>query len=132
MTEPAAEHLPEPAPGRSRITAQRAKAAAAAPYPASAELAEQSPLGRMLLRSLLRSQLRLALTVGGGFLVLLCAVPLTFALIPALNQISFGGIPLLWLVLGAGLYPIAWISAWLYQRTAERNEATFRDLVSGK
>ena len=42
------------------------------------------------------------------------------------------GIPFDWLLLGAGIYPVIGLSAWLYIRTAARNEARYRDLAEDK
>lgn len=124
--------LPPPAPGRTRVRAQRSRTLTAGNFPVSREVAEQSGVGRLLVGSLIRSQLRLALVVGGGFLLLLCAIPLLLAVYPALSSILLFGVPLPWLVLGAGIYPVIWLCAWLYSRAADRNEESFRNLVTEK
>lgn len=126
------DELPPPAPGRSRVRAQRGSVVTAGNFPVSRELAEQSGVGRLLVDSLIRSQLKLALVVGSGFLLLLCAIPLLLALYPALNSLLVLGIPLPWIALGLGIHPVIFSSAWLYSRAADRNEAAFRDLVSEK
>lgn len=124
--------LPPPAPGRSRVRAQRGQLAEGGNFPVSREVAEQSGVGRLLVESLIRSQLRLAIVVGTGFLVLLCAIALFLALYPALNSVLIFGIPLPWIVLGLGIHPVIFLSAWLYWRAANRNEDAFRDLVAEK
>ena len=109
---------------RVRVTAPRSVARPAE----SREAAEESAVGQVFVRSLIRSQLRLALVVAGGFLLILGAFPL-LAAIPGLAESRIAGIPFDWLLLGAGIYPVTGISAWLYIRSASRNEARYRDLA---
>jgi hypothetical protein len=97
----------------------------------SREAAEESAVGQVFVRSLIRSQLRLALVVAGGFLLVLGAFPL-LAAIPGLAESRIAGIPLDWLLLGAGIYPVMGVSAWLYIRSAARNEARYRDLAGDR
>lgn len=127
---PMNSELPPPAAGRTRVTAQRSRATTIGEFPVARELEEQSGVGRALVDSLIHSQLRLAVVVGCGFLLLLCAIPILLASYPALNSITLWGVPLPWIVLGAGIYPVICLSAWLYARSADRNEDSFRDLVS--
>lgn len=89
-------------------------------------------MGQLFVRSLIRSQLRLALVVAGGFLVVLGAFPLLLALVPGLAVSQVAGIPFDWLLLGAGIYPVIGLSAWLFIRAAARNEARYRDLAEDK
>lgn len=95
----------------------------------SREAAQDSEVGQVFVRSLIRSQLRLALVVAGGFLLILAAFPLVLVLVPGLAESEIGGIPFGWLLLGVGTYPVIGLSAWLYVRTAARNEARYRDLA---
>jgi hypothetical protein len=81
------------------------------------------------MRSLLRTQLRLAL---GIVLVLACTVgmlPLLFVAVPASRTTDVAGIPLPWLLLGVVVHPVLFGLAWTYVRRAERNERSFHDLV---
>jgi hypothetical protein len=115
---------------RVRVTAPRTRAAAArSRYSVSRELAEQSELGEMFIRSLMRSQLRLALVVAGGFGLILLGVPMLMLLFPSINGMSVFTVPLPWLLLGAGVYPVIFVCAALYNRAAARNEDRFRQLV---
>ena len=111
---------------RVRVTAPRT-----APRPAgeSREAAEESDVGQVFVRSLIRSQLRLALVVAIGFMLVLSAFPLLLAAIPGLAETRIAGIPFDWILLGAGIYPVIGLSAWLFYRTAARNEARYRDLA---
>jgi uncharacterized membrane protein (DUF485 family) len=95
----------------------------------SREAAEESEVGQVFVRSLIRSQLRLALVVATGFLLILFAFPMMLGLVPGLADSKIWGIPFGWLLLGVGIYPVIGLSAWLYIRTAARNEARYRDLA---
>lgn len=111
---------------RVRVTAPATAARAAQE---SREAALESDVGQVFVRSLIRSQLRLALVVAFGFLLILAAFPLLLATVPGLAEARIAGIPFAWLLLGAGIYPVIGLSAWLYIRTAARNEARYRDLA---
>ena len=118
---------------RVRVTAPRQPVTATAgrpPYPG--EVTEDSDAGRIFIRSLIRTQLRLALVVACGFLVILAVLALFLVYGPGVAETRIAGIPLDWLVLGAGIYPVIGLSAWLYNRAAARNEARYRDLVEDK
>ena len=95
----------------------------------SREAAQDSEVGQVFVRSLIRSQLRLALVVAGGFLLILAAFPLLLLAVPGLADTTIAGIPFDWLLLGLGMYPVIGLSAWLYVRSAARNEARYRDLA---
>ncbi|QHK18620.1 hypothetical protein GU243_01205 [Pseudarthrobacter psychrotolerans] len=114
---------------RVRVTAPRS-----APRPAgeTREAAEESEVGQVFVRSLIRSQLRLALVVAIGFMLILCAFPLLLAAVPGLAETRVSGVPFEWILLGAGIYPAIGLSAWLYTRSAARNEARYRDLAGDK
>ncbi len=113
---------------RVRVTAPRS-----APRPAgeSREAAEESEVGQVFVRSLIRSQLRLALVVAIGFMLILGAFPL-LAAVPGLADTRIVGVPFDWILLGTGIYPVIGLSAWLFIRAAARNEARYRDLAGDK
>ncbi|PTT64360.1 hypothetical protein [Arthrobacter sp. HMWF013] len=114
---------------RVRVTAPLS---AARPAAQTSEAAEESVVGQLFVWSLIRSQLRLALVVAGGFLLVLGAFPLLLAFVPGLADTQVAGIPFDWLLLGAGIYPVIGLSAWLFIRAAARNEARYRDLAEDK
>jgi hypothetical protein len=122
---------------RVRVTAPRGAALSAA-HPAAhspadaRDAAQESDAGQVFIRSLIRSQLRLGLVVAGGFLLILFAFPLLLGLVPGLAHSTIAGLPFDWVLLGAGIYPVIGLSAWLYVRTAARNEARYRDLAGDK
>ena len=98
----------------------------------SRDAAEESDAGQVFVRSLIRTQLRLGVVVAAGFLLILAAFPLMLGLVPGLAESTIAGLPFDWVLLGAGIYPVVGLSAWLYVRTANRNEARYRDLVGDK
>ena len=83
----------------------------------------------MYLRSLLRTQLRLGLTVLLVLAVLVGGLPLAFWLLPEVMSTRVLGMPLAWGLLGFVVYPVLVLLGWWYVRAAERNEAAFTDVV---
>ncbi|GAA2769624.1 hypothetical protein [Streptomyces showdoensis] len=89
--------------------------------PARSEISEQTTLGHTYVRSLMRSQLRTALTALAALVLLVGPLPLLLAL-PAPEAA-------VWAVLGVGVHPVIWAVAHWYVRRAERNERDFTGLV---
>jgi hypothetical protein len=116
-------------PRRVRVVSPRTGAARAAHRPVRREIDEQTIVGEVYTRSLVRLQLRLALGVCLIFAVLLGGLPLLFALQPRLTTVHAFGLPLPWLLLGVLVYPALVLAAWFFVRQAERNERDFSDLV---
>ena len=92
-------------------------------------LDEQDVVGDLLVRSLVRAQLGLAVRLGAVLAGLLGGLPLLFAVVPASRDQTVLGIALPWLLLGVLVYPVLCLGGWLYVRLAERNERDFVDLV---
>jgi putative solute:sodium symporter small subunit len=96
---------------------------------ATSEIDAQSEVGEIYLRTLLRAQLRLGLS----FLVILGLtvgmLPLLFHLAPGLARVPVLGMPLSWVVLAFGCYPVLVLLGWRYVRLAERNERAFTRVV---
>ena len=92
---------------------------------AHADLAEQTPVGEALVKGLVRAQfalaLRLALVVVAG----LGALPLLFAVAPAVGEFTVAGVHLPWLLLGVLAFPFLVGVGWAYVHWAERNEQDF-------
>lgn len=118
-----------PRPERVRVTAPRAgepltpltqTVGAATGSPASAE--------RVLVASLIRSQLRVAIVCALGFAAALAAVAFVAAL-PALNDETIAGVPVGWLVLAFGAYPPLVAIAALAVTAANRAEDQYRALA---
>ena len=57
------------------------------------------------------------------------ALPVLFLVLPRAGTVEIAGVTLPWLVLGFLPYPFMLALAWLYTRTAERNELDFADNV---
>lgn len=93
------------------------------------EIDDQTQLGEVYVRSLVRSQLRLALGVTGTLVLTLGLLPLLFAGSVTARRTAVLGVPLPWWLLGVVVYPFLVLLAWLYVRRAERNERAFRELV---
>jgi hypothetical protein len=121
---------PAERPRRVRVTSPRVGASRRLPYrPATREIDEQTGIGEAYMRSLLRSQLRLALSVLAATAALLGGLPLLFAFAPSVALARVVGVPLPWLLLGGLAYPVLWLAARYYVRQAEHNEAEFTDVL---
>ena len=83
----------------------------------------------LLLRTLVRAQLSLALRLAAVFGCLLGGLPLLLAVSPEVRQAKVLGLDLPWLLLGVVMYPLLLAGGWLYVRLAERNEQDYADLV---
>jgi hypothetical protein len=93
------------------------------------ELAEQTAVGEVLLRSLTRAQLMLAVRVFAVFGCLLLGLPALFATHPRLADYRIFGLPLPWILLGGAVYPLLVLLGLLYVRQAERNEREFVEFI---
>ncbi|KRD13247.1 MULTISPECIES: hypothetical protein [Streptomyces] len=94
-------------------------------YRPRTEIDEQTTLGDTYVRSLMRSQLRAALTVFAVLALLVGPLPLLFAAMPDAHRLE-------WAVLGFCLYaPLVLLARW-YVRRAERNERDFVRLVEDR
>lgn len=121
--------LPDAPPKRVVITGPRTRAVRGPAQGAVRELDEQTAVGEIYLRSLVRAQLRLALAVCAAAAVVLTGLPLLFARVPELRTERFAGLALPWLLLGALAYPVLVLGGWAYVRLAERTERRFAELV---
>ena len=128
MTPPDSD-APSGPPRRVRVTSPRTGAARLQRLNAASEIDAQTRLGEIYMSSLLRAQLRLASAVLLAVAVLVAGLPLLFRLVPELVQVQVLGMPLPWVLLGFAVYPFLLGLAWVYVRTAERNERDFADVV---
>ena len=120
-------------PRRVRVTSPRTSAARRPIIPTGTrEIDEQTRLGEVYMHSLIQSQLRLALAVIGGCVIVLGGIPLLFTLVPATRTFSIFGLPLPWVLLGVAVYPVVYVAARIYVRNAERIEAEFTEFVGQK
>ncbi|ADG88843.1 hypothetical protein TBS_11450 [Thermobispora bispora] len=116
-------------PRRVVVTSPRTSAARRPRYPLTREIDEQTKLGEIYMRSLIRTQLRLALFVCSLLGLVVGGLPLLFLLVPQISSVRLLGIPLPWAVLAVLIYPAFVAVGWFYVRQAERNERDFADLV---
>jgi hypothetical protein len=100
-----------------------------APIRPRQELEEQTAVGEVLVRGLMRAQLALALRLSLVVIVGLGLLPLLFAVAPGVAQAAVLGIRLPWLLLGGLAFPFLVAVGWIYVRMAERNERDFAELV---
>lgn len=115
---------------RVRVTGPPRHTAASRAPSRVGDVQEQTAIGDVYLRSLLRAQLGLAVRVGVVLVVTVGTWPLVFHLWPELADREVLGLPVAWVLLGVGVYPLLLLLAWRYLRRAERNERWFTDLVA--
>jgi hypothetical protein len=94
-----------------------------------AELEDQTSVGEVLVRQLVRVQLVLSLRLMLLTMMVLGAIPIAFLLVPSLSTTTILGLGLPWLLLGLAVYPFFAAVAWSYNRSAERNEQDFAEMV---
>lgn len=128
LRRPPAAPTAEP-PARVRVTGP-ARRPVPEPATRARQIDEDTEVGAIYMGSLLREQLRLAARVLLALVLSVGALPVLFHLAPGLATTRVGGVPLGWLLLGVGVYPVLLGLGWAYVRRAERNEAAFADLVT--
>jgi hypothetical protein len=129
VTGPGDEPPAEP-PRRVAVTSPRTSAVRRPPgRSALRALDEQDRVGVLLVRSLVRAQLLLALKMLALLALLLGGLPLLFAVVPATRDLQVVGLPLPWLLLGVLVHPALVVGGLVYVRLAERNERDFTELV---
>jgi hypothetical protein len=119
----------EPGPKRVRVTSPHHGATRRRQVGVTHEIDAQTGVGEVFVRSLVATQVRLALLVLGTVAVLIGGLPALFWLAPGLREVQALGIPLPWLLLGGLVYPALVTLGWFYVRQAERVEREFSDLV---
>jgi hypothetical protein len=116
-------------PRRVVITSARRSASRPRRQVVTQEIDEQTAVGDVYMRSLIRTQLRLAVTVLVVLAVTIGSVPLLFAVVPNSRTTHVFGLPLPWVLLGVLVYPALIALGWFYVHQAERNERDFTELV---
>lgn len=94
-----------------------------------AELEDQTSVGEVLVRQLVRVQLMLSIRLMLLTAVVLGIIPVAFLFVPSLGTTTILGLRLPWLLLGLAVYPFFVGVAWSYNRGAERNEQDFAEMV---
>lgn len=93
------------------------------------EIDEQTRLGEVYMDALIRSQLKLSLSVCVLLAAFVGGLPLVFALVRPVRETEVGGVPLPWLLLAVLVYPVLAGLGWWYRRQAERTERDFVEMV---
>lgn len=93
------------------------------------EVQEQTEVGDTLVRGLMRAQLGLALRLGVTLTALIVAIPLLGSMFPSIAEATVWGVRLNWIVLGIALYPVLYLTGWIYVRLAEQSEREFMSVV---
>ena len=112
-----------------RITGPRTAARPSSPLTPRREIDEQTGVGEVYMRSLMRAQLRLGLSVLAVVAIALGSLPLLFTADPRLSMIRVFSVPLPWLLIGVSIYPLLVLAAWWHVRAAERAERDFAEIV---
>ncbi|MEV5407825.1 hypothetical protein AB0K60_03155 [Thermopolyspora sp. NPDC052614] len=123
------ERRPMDRPRRETVTSPRTLAARRPRHSPTREIDEQTQLGEVYMRSLVRTQLRLGLFVCTLLGCVVGGLPLLFLLVPGLRELKVLGLPLPWVLLGGLIYPLLVLGGYFYVRSAERNERDFAELV---
>ncbi len=118
-----------PVPRRVVVVSPRTRATRRRVQPVTREIDEQTQVGEVYVRTLVRTQLRLAMFVCTVVACLLGGLPLLLALQPQLRLVRIGVLPLPWLLPGVVVYPALVLASWLYVRQPEHNQRDLADLV---
>jgi hypothetical protein len=95
------------------------------------DLDEESPVNDVALRSLMRAQLRLSLTHIAALATVLIAVPLLLANIDWFADSRILGVPMVWVILGGGMFPSLFLVARSYVTQVEALEVRTHSLLRG-
>jgi hypothetical protein len=122
---------PEPGSTRVRVVLSERKGIARTVRTIK-EVQEGTPVGVLLRRDLIRSQLRVTLRFALSMVVVLGALPAVFAFFPQVSEFDVLGVRLPWIMLGVLVYPFLFLVAWRYSRLADRVEQNFADHVQDR
>ena len=118
----------EPGSTRVRVVLSERKGVAR-PVRTIKEVQEGTPVGELLRRDLIRSQLKVTLRFALLTALVLGTLPAVFALLPVVGRARMLGVGVPWVVLGLLMYPFLVGVAWRYTRVADRVEQNFADHV---
>ena len=127
---------PEPPPEpehHTKIKRQRVVLAdpkrASSSLRARVELEEQTSWGKLLVKDLVKVQLRTALLFSVLVIAVFGALPVLFYLLPGFAALTLAGIPIPWLILGVLPFPFLFGVGLWYNMLAERHERDFVDMI---
>jgi hypothetical protein len=93
------------------------------------ELEEQTSVGEVLVRNLLRAQFKTSVWLAALTLAPLVGLPLAFYLSPTFAAISVFGVRLPWLLIGVLPFVVLFAVGYWHNRLAERHEKDFVNMV---
>ncbi|HWC79898.1 MAG TPA: hypothetical protein VG756_08035 [Pseudonocardiaceae bacterium] len=93
------------------------------------ELEEQTSVGEVLVRNLLRAQFKTAMSLATLIAVPLVGLPLACFLSPAFDNVTVFGVRLPWLLIGVLPFALLFGVGWWHNRLAERHEKDFVNMV---
>ncbi|GAB3674294.1 hypothetical protein GCM10027589_44270 [Actinocorallia lasiicapitis] len=107
----------------------RAQQARVARWRLARDIGEQTELGAVFVRSLIRAQLVQALRTVGVVAAVVGGLPLLLAYVPVLARWRLFGLPVSWLLLALCVQPVWIVTGFWHVRRAERIEADFARMV---
>ena len=119
-------------PARQRVTVTSPRMSARPRPPSRSgtrDIVEQTGVGEVYTRSLLRTQLRIGLSALAVTVLGIGVLPALFTAEPQLAGVRVLTVPLPWLLAGVAVYPLLVGVGWWYVRAAERAEREFAELV---
>lgn len=116
-------------PARVRVTSPRRTAKRPEERSRYRDLVEETALGEVYVDAILRAQRRLAYSVVVGIAALVGVLGGALLLVPQALNLAIVGLPVVWVMLGVLVYPVALLMTWGYVRVAERIEREFVDLM---
>lgn len=117
-------------PRRVRVTGPRNRSEPLdSGWRVSGDLSEQAEVAEVFVRSLMRTQFRLGITIVLTFTATALALPLLHFAAPALDDVRLLELPLMWWLLGLCPYPLMIAGAWAYVIAAERADRDFGELA---
>ncbi|WP_019813559.1 hypothetical protein [Saccharomonospora saliphila] len=116
-------------PRRQRVVLAEPNRVSSTSMRAKVELAEQTSWGKLLIKDLVRVQLRAALLLLALVAVLIGALPVAFHFSDALATVRVIGLPVSWVLLAVAPFPLLFAAGLWYNRLAERHERDFVAMI---
>jgi hypothetical protein len=95
------------------------------------DLDESSPVNDLALRSLMRAQLRLSVLHAAALALLLLGTVIVAGTVDAVVTYRITGVPVVWVLLGGGLFPPLFLIARSYVSRVEALERRTQALLRG-
>ncbi|MEI2821262.1 MAG: hypothetical protein V9E81_14120 [Marmoricola sp.] len=116
--------MSDQAPQRVKVTSPRT-VVRRRPRQVTSEIDAHTEVGEIYLSSLLGAQFGLAVLVLIPITLIGIGLPLVFVLFPQLSEVCIFGLPITWLAVAFGIFPVLIGLGWVYVRAAERTERDF-------